>query len=145
MERENLCQSIWNMEICKISVFQFGNRKMLESKLMTGRPAFLHSRGKQVACQRIFQWEGNRPNKLAKSKKVSLRDHGLHLLPPQLSPVYPFPIPPHCTFQDTSFFPFFYLLYQESRPAINILSTQCNIPFLSWKTPFYKRELFNLT
>lgn len=145
MERENLCQSIWNMEICKISVFQFGNRKMLESKLMKGRPAFWHSRGKQVTCQRIFQWEGNSPNKLAKSKRVSLREHGLHLLPPQLSPVYPFPIPPHCTFQDTSFFPFFYLLYQESRPAINILSTQCNIPLLSWKTPFYKRELFNLT
>lgn len=129
MERENLCQSIWNMEICKISVFQFGNRKMLESKLMTGRPAFLHSRGKQVACQRIFQWEGNSPNKLAKSKRVSLRDHGLHLLPPQLSPVYPFPIPPHCTFQDTSFFPFF--TFCTKRVDLLLISFLPNATFLS--------------
>lgn len=144
MERENLCQSIWNMEIRKISVFQFGNRKMLESKLMKGRPAFLNSGGKQVTCQHIFQWEVNNPNGLAKSKRVSLREHGLPLLPPQLWPVYPFPIPPHSTFQDTFFFGFFFSFLTFWTKTVDrlLISFLPNATFISLveKTHFIKRS-----
>lgn len=81
----------------------------------------------------------------AKSKTGSAWENTAYIFYPyDFDQFIPFPLdhtPPSKTFQCWGF----YLLNQQSRPNINVLPIQYNISLFSWKTLFYKKELFNLT